>query len=176
MNIERMQKINELAKQMVQHGVVSDMDEATKQAEVMVNRGDTGIADVMELKKEEGRQEEGSGQRDSNVEDELNKLAFQVQEQSKTIKSLKQEMDRLRGEMQSLKSSGAKSAGSSAEKSGQEQSNEAIKREPEEPQTHLKKEEVEKPKAHPRAGGYDSDDVSIEKYFYSGPPKEEEEK
>lgn len=157
MDIEKMQKINKMARELVQHGVVSDMQEASKQAELMINRGDKGIADVMNIEQKEERSPEAKQKRDG-VEVELRMLKSQLNEQTKTIRGLADQLEQIKQDMGKLK--------------GMREQKPIMVKEPQKEQTELKKEEVKKAEPHPKVGKYDPDDVSIEKFFYSGPPKD----
>ncbi|PIN87003.1 hypothetical protein COV19_02320 [Candidatus Woesearchaeota archaeon CG10_big_fil_rev_8_21_14_0_10_44_13] len=164
MDVEQMQKINKLARELMQHGIAPDMEEATKQAELMINKGDNSISEVIRpnsTKRPEERQQVQQREERSDNEGavimELRKLATQLGEQSRTIKSLKEQLDGVKDEMGKLK----------AMKTHQP----VMIKQPFEEQVHLKKEEVKKDEPHPRVGAYASEDVSIEKFFYSGPPK-----
>lgn len=165
MDIDTMQKINRLAKELFQHGIASDMEEATKQAELMINRGDGGISEVMSLGKNKGSSQAQNTQNTQNAQEdrrddvmmELRKLGNQLNEQSKVIKTLKEQLDGVKGDMERLKVI--------------REQKPVMMKQPFEEQVHLRKEEVKKEEPHPRVGSYESSDVSIEKYFYSGPPK-----
>ena len=133
------------------------MEEATKQAELMVNRGDKGIADVMNIEKQEERSPEVKQKRD-DIEVELRMLKSQLNEQTKTIRGLADQLEQIKNDMGKLK--------------GMQQPKPVMMKEPQQPQSHLKTEEKKKEGPHPKVGGFDSEDVSIETYFYSGPPKE----
>lgn len=165
MDIESMQKINRLAKELVQHGIFSDTEEATKQAEMMINKGDKSISDVMKLGDLGAGSgtagEKGESYRNNDTEDlaaDLRMLATQLKEQARAINGLKEQLDGLRQEMSKLKT--------------MREQRPVMLKEPLQEQTHLKKEDVKKPEPHPRVGLYEpGDSISVEKFFYSGPPK-----
>ena len=154
-----MQKINQLAKQMVQHGVVPDIQEATKQAELMINRGDKGISDVMNIETDSSGEELSFDKKEkmNDLSADLRMLKNELNDQAKTIKGLADQLEQVKNDMGKLK--------------GFQQPRPVMMKEPQREQTELRKEEKERPKPDPKVGGFDSDDVSIEKYFYSGPPK-----
>ncbi len=164
MNIQNMQKINELARQLVDKGVYESMEEATKQAEIMVNKGDSGISSVLGTEKQ-AQAKEGAGQQaeEDDLRLQLRKVSNQVKEQSRIISELREQLNSLLKDIERMKSSEKK----------QEQQPSVIEREKEsgDDQTRLSKDATEK-KSHARSGKYESDDVSIERFFYSGPPKE----
>lgn len=164
MDIENMQKINRLAKELFQHGVAPDMEEATKQAELMINRGDKSISDVMNVESRfnpSKSPEEEHGSRSVSLKEELNAqlrmMASQINEQSRAIKVLMEQLEGIKLEMSQLKTAAKEQP--------------VMLKMPYNEQTHLKKDEVKKPAPHPRVGNYESSDVSIEKFFYAGPPK-----
>lgn len=156
MNIERMQKINDLAQQLVEKGVYDNLTDATQQAESMINKGDAGISDVLgtEQEKQEAQPQKTE---EEELKLQLRKLSYQVNEQSRTISELKSQLKSLLNDIEKMKS--------------EPKSSPILERKSENDQTSLSKEATEK-KSHARSGKYESDDVSIEKVFYSGPPKE----
>ena len=157
MDIKKMQKISELAKELVDKGVYDNLEEATKQAEVMVNKGDPGISAVLGTQsQEESNQENGQTKIYEELKLELRKLAFQVSEQAKSIAEFKSQLKNILDEINKLKLEKPKPI--LEKESGQEQ-------------TKISKEATEK-KPHAKVGNYNPGDVSIEKFFYSGPPKE----
>lgn len=159
MDVEQMQKINRLAKELMQHGIAPDMEEATKQAELMINRGDSSISDVIRPGRIIKGPEESPAKQAYNdeVASELRKLSTQLSEQSRVIKALKEQLESVKEEMGRLKAMKVQQP--------------VMIKQPFDEQAHLRKEEVKKEEPHPRVGSYDSEDVSIEKFFYSGPPK-----
>ncbi|MBD3313366.1 hypothetical protein GF345_02905 [Candidatus Woesearchaeota archaeon] len=170
MNIERMQKINDLAQQLVEKGVYENLTDATQHAEVMLNKGDSGISSVFGTEDKGGQAQTSSDQQSSGssgsqsssglseeeIRMQLRKLNYQVNDQARTIKDLKEQINSLLNDIEKMK--------------GQPKQNPVMERTKEDPQTHLSKEATEK-KPHARSGNYESNDVSIEQFFYSGPPK-----
>lgn len=158
MNIERMQKINELARQLVDQGVYADLMEATKQAEVMLNKGDSSISSIFGTEKssEPALQENISRQQEDEMKLQLRKLNYQVNEQSRVISELKAQMSSLLKEIERIKVEPRKAT--------------LLERPSGNSQTHLSKESTEK-KPHAKVGNYEPENVSVEEFFYSGPPK-----
>ncbi|MCX6706608.1 MAG: hypothetical protein NT001_00515 [Candidatus Woesearchaeota archaeon] len=165
MDVEKMQKINRLSKELVDKGIYADLQEATKQAEIMLNKDDSGISSVMKRDnpnsnvimpntKREEKQMDMSQEED--VKMQLRKLAMQANDQAKTISDLKLNIMNIIGEINRMKIEPRKPA--IMEKShGNDQ-------------TMLNKEATEA-KPHARTGNYNPTDVTIEKFFYSGPPR-----
>ena len=160
MNIEKMQKINDLARQLVDRGVYSDLTEATRQAEVMLNKGDEGISSVFGTEQriisEQARAPSQPSMHDDDLRIQLRKLSYQANEQAKIIEDLKSQLRSIISDINHIKLN--------------PRSGPILERPSGASQTMLSKEATEK-KPHARSGNYESDDVSIEKFFYAGPPK-----
>lgn len=161
MDVDKMQKINKLAKELFQHGMVPDLEEGTKQAEQMLNKDDQSISDVMKLGERpvQGRAPSPSFdvEREEDVNMQFRDLRNKVNEQARTIKALADQLNSIKEEMGKLK--------------GMRDARPVMMKEPQQPQTHLRKEDVKKDEPHPKVGNYDPSDISIEEFFYSGPPK-----
>ena len=160
MDIEKMQKINDLARQLVDRGVYSDLTEATRQAEVMLNKGDEGISSVFGTEQriisEQARAPSQPSMHDDDLRIQLRKLSYQANEQAKIIEDLKSQLRSIISDINHIKLN--------------PRSGPILERHSGSDQTMLSKEATEK-KPHARSGNYESDDVSIEKFFYAGPPK-----
>ena len=160
MNIEKMQKINDLAKHLVDRGVYGDLTEATRQAEVMLNKGDEGISSVFGTEQriisEQARAPSQPSMHDDDLRIQLRKLSYQANEQAKIIEDLKSQLRSIISDINHIKLN--------------PRSGPILERHSGSDQTMLSKEATEK-KPHARSGNYESNDVSIEKFFYAGPPK-----
>jgi len=161
MNIERMQKINEMAKQLVDKGVYEDLTEATRQAEIMINKGDSSISSVFGTEKEHEEENKPAPSQEDDIRIELRKVTYQVNEQSKIISELKNQINSLLSDIEKMKTS----------KPEPVKQNHILEKPAEQEQTTLSKESTEK-EPHAKVGNYTPDNVSVEQFFYSGPPKD----
>jgi len=162
MDVERLQKINRLAQELMSHGMAADMNEAVKQADDMISSRQE-VSQVMDIKSSETASVEQK-ENDNDMKLALRKLNYQLSEQNKVIAELKGNLQILADEVTALRNRKVPAP--------------VIEKPKEEPQTQLRQQSAqssaEKNKeagSHARTGGYSPDDVSIEKYFYSGPPK-----
>lgn len=169
MDIEKMQKINALAKDLVQRGMATDFSDATRQAEMMINKDDSGISAVFNRQTNMQQQTQPSSSQSSSsgsfasndnidrlndMRMELRKVAFQVSEQSKTIEELKTYMKGLNDEIKRMKVERPRPA--------------IMEHEQGRPQTTLTRESTDK-QPHAKVGNYTPENVSVEQFFYSGP-------
>lgn len=174
MDIERMQKINNLARELVQRGMAEDMMEATKQAESIINKNDPSISNVMRVdsrnmnassmsstrKEERQMQPQMNAEQEEEIRLQLRKLTNQLNEQSKLISDLKLNIINVINEINRMKIEPRKPAVIERPKlAGSDHD-----------QTVLSKDATEV-KPHARTGNYNTEDVSIEKFFYAGPPR-----
>lgn len=161
MDVERVQKINALALDLLKQGLAADREEAVSQAEKMLSKGDYSSLmetydKVEDLKKEErGEKVKMLGQEEikelleknaSFVVKKIKEYQEQIEKLKKEMEELKNELGGMKGRIDNLKVSGA--AGK-------------------EPQRRLENKGKEEA-MHPRSGNYKDSDVSIEKFFYAG--------
>lgn len=165
MDVERVQKINNLALDLMKQGLAQDKEEAINQAEEILSKEDySSLSEAMEEVKELNLDREGG-----KMEEELSKekvreileknTTFMVQkmkENQKLMEAFKEEIGRLRDEITLLKSNMNKARQEPPLK-------EVVKTEPQQ-----KLEPKERSADHPRSGNYNDTDVSIEEFFYSG--------
>ena len=158
MDIEKMKRVNALARELKDHGIAMDYEEAYRQAEKMIESGlDSGDikTDDISVKpyvpKEEAKQSPGMGfdalelkslkGRLENLEQQLNVLFLKMNEIISEINKFEK-----------------KKADSPIELRPHEEKQNDM-------QANLKSQPTE---AHPRTGDYKSSDVAIEKMFYFG--------
>lgn len=164
MDIERVQKINSLALELLKQGLVSDREEAVKQAERIMDRGDySSLQETMSGGKRTDLEVAGkeSGLAQDKISEILEKnTTFIV----KKMREFQEQMEKINGEIGNLRNemSGVKREMNSLKSSG------VTKPSGEEPKRKPVAKESGGVKDHPRSGNYKEDDVSIEKFFYAG--------
>ncbi|MCX8147447.1 MAG: hypothetical protein N3D84_03200 [Candidatus Woesearchaeota archaeon] len=167
MDIERMQRISSLAKELVKRGMCSDIEEATKQAEIIINKNDPSISTVLATKQGQfhpdemqkkphnfTREEKMDTETENEMRMQLRKVSYQLNEQAKVIAELKNQLSSLINEINRLKV--------------ERVSRPIMVKEPGKEQTKISQEAVKK-EPHAKVGNYSPDEITIEKFFYSGP-------
>jgi len=169
MDVERIQKINNLALSLMKQGLAANREDAVLQAE-KVFRGQDGTEDYKQMVRqmegigeERKAQEKHDGQSTVLPADALDEQKIsQIMQQNtqflvKTIKDFAQEMETLRNEVKMLRSQMTiRQAEARAAHAAEQQS---------QPNPAGQQEKTQ---SHPRSGNYKADDVSIEKFFYMG--------
>lgn len=178
MDVERVQKINNLALELMKQGLAQDRDEAIKQAEVILAKGDNSLneslqggADKMESQgidrldldtgeiRAEKSEELSNGQIRKILERNTYFTVKKMKEYQDKIDGLKKELVELRKELSEIKYNVSNI-------SREQPLKEAVK---EKPQKKLETaNKGDSSKDHPRSGNYANEEVSIEKFFYSG--------
>lgn len=169
MDVEKVQRIGKLAKELLQHGMATDSDEALRLADSMVNKK-KDFSDMQNLvlgvkPGEERAPDVSAGSfaggdaaaismmvKDTSA---VKELQSQVGKHKDAIIELQEQMRLMVDEFNKLRTA-------------PQRQQVILEKEKDKPQTSLKPEEV---KPHPRAGGWSPGDISIEKFFYAGPPK-----
>ncbi len=168
MDVERVQKINNLALELMKQGLVQEREEAVKQAEGILAKKDCSSLNEevkeLNLDKEEGKMEEELGK--EKVREILEKnttfIVQKMRENQKQMGEFKEEINKLRSEITVLR-------GSMSNLKTKQESFALKEVAKEEPQQKLEAKESKSPvEDHPRSGSYSDVDVSIEKFFYSG--------
>lgn len=168
MDVERIQKINNLALDLVKQGLAPDREQAIQQAE-KIYEGKTEDYDAIregmtkvepEVQAQETRQELQPDLSQDQIKDILEQnTKFLV----KKITQFQEQISSMEKEMQTLKSQLAYNKIPSA---GQILTKEAVNEE--EPASEENPQSKENEEKHPRMGGYSDEDVSVEKFFYMG--------
>lgn len=162
MDISNVQKINQLAREFLDKGVTRSMEEAAEMAENLLTKNSRERAQIRETRQygwNQGLQEDLSLQ--------LRKVNVQINEHAKTILALRDQLQAMRTELDQLKREGKRHL-QMAEKPVERET--ATKEAEEEVsiQETAPEESVGK-KLHAKVGGYNPQDVAIEKIFYCGP-------
>jgi len=158
-DIEQIKQINALAKELLEHGIASNMEEAADQARKMIEKGQT-----IEVKRDsEITVRPASPQSLSNPGHSL--LGFDDLKQR--IETVEQQMESMIGKINEIISELNRVQKGKTEAPAPRQENSPITMEApkNDQQAHLKDEKVE---PHHRTGKYVPGDVAIEKMFYFG--------
>jgi len=174
MDVERVQKINSLAMELVNQGLARDKEEAVKQAEGILAKKD--YSSLNETVKETGDVSldaaKGAG---NEAEEELSQekvkeilekntvfIVGKMREFQEQMEGLKGEVNNLRNEVMKVRSKLGNLETRSDLKPGRGEARNEV------PQPQQNLEGGSGREIHPRSGDYVEDEVSIEKFFYSG--------
>jgi len=165
MDVERIQKINNMALNLLNQGLASSRDEAVLQAEKFY-KGTDGTENYADIRNRmatptvEERRNSHSDLSQDQIKEILEKnsvfLVKTIKEFQEKILAMEGEITRLRGVVQS--------GATTVREMMSHQQTQA-------PQPSSEQRTAEAPKApasHPRSGNYKDTDVSIEKFFYMG--------
>jgi len=152
MDVEKLRKINELAKELRDHNMCSTMDEAYAQAESMIS-GNTSVTKISSIN--EGKDIETQNivalRKTTNRIDEIEKQITDIYSQINEIKGL---VNEIVTEILKLKE----------QKKEEPRIEKQIVLETKQQHQHFSGNEP----SHPRVGGYKPEDVAIDKMFYFG--------
>ncbi len=166
MDVERIQKINALALELMKSGLASDREDAVIQAEKIYRSRDPqepykSMRETMqEVKADAGRgnTNQSSEMSDDKVKDILEKntnfMVSKIKEFQDKITALENQIGSLRNQM-------------SYQKPQQSAAPEVRQMPQSSPQQPMRGESSSS-STHPRSGNYNSSEVSIEKFFYMG--------
>jgi len=165
MDVERIQKINSLALDLMKKGLASDREDAVRQAEMVFknNSSDSNYAEIRELmekvKPEQAKHgNEAADLSKEKVQEILEKntqfIVKKMREFQEKMESLEKEVNQLRTQLNYQKLPTVKDV------VGQNQQ--------QQPPKLGEISNVTVPGNHPRSGNYKEGDVSIEKFFYMG--------
>ncbi len=178
MDVEQVQRINDLAVNLMKQGLVKDRDEAILQAQEILNsEQDLPTFNVNQTQKEE---------ESALTEDQIKQILQQnseflvqtIKEFNRKIESLENQVSHLRKEVSQQR---LPTVDELIEKEKQDKSevSQIQQSEPTEPVSETAAPVPEpspevaptedKSESHPRSGNYNDNDVSIEKFFYMGP-------
>ena len=169
MDIDKLQRINTLARELMKHGMAGSMDEAVRMAEEKIN-GAPEVSRIKEAMSDDMISQTQVSQSSDNLAPkekdaiELKKLKSALDSQSDMINSMAgkinemvTEFNKLNQEINRLKTIQVPSTPAVQEKKTQKGT-----------QTQFRPQAEEKKEGHARSGNYNSNDVSVEKIFYSG--------
>jgi predicted metal-dependent hydrolase len=163
MDVERIQKINNLAVDLVKQGLANDREEAIAQAEKIFKERDSGYSSIRETT-EEIHQETKKEEVKNNAPETLSqdKIKDILEQNTKylisRLKEFESKIATMENEISIIKT-----------KAAYQTTVREVVKSPEQKSTSAEPPKQEKPKeSHPRSGNYNEDDVSIEKFFYTG--------
>lgn len=172
MDVERIQKINTLALNLMKQGLASDKEDATQQAEKIYRSRETEDfkktnEKVNESKQEATRTSDPSGGKDlpqEQIKDILEQntkfLVKKIQDFQERIAYMEKELDALKVKMNYAKI--ASPGEVLTTKEAVQAKNGPVKL------GEVTDNNENVPKNHPKSGGFAQGDVSIEKFFYMG--------
>ena len=168
MDVDRIQKVNNLALDLMKQGLAQDREEAVVKAEEIFKERDTedyaNIRQTMEEVKPEIRVEEQREEKTEELSQETIKeiLGKNTQFIIKTFREFQEKIAGMEREISFMKNRMLNSGPAVKEvvsnvnkESGQQPAQQAEQEKPAE-------------NSHPRSGNYKNEDVSIEKFFYMG--------
>jgi hypothetical protein len=170
MDVDKLQKVQRLAQELIDHKIVESMDDAVAQAENIINKKQ----EVQEVRKEVEKDTQKL-EPEMDVTLEVKKLQTKISEQAKLMGELRSQLDVMVSDIKSLREEQTNL------KETQQTQKPFLEKSPEKPQTTLVKEEAKEVKeekseeGHPKVGEFKSQDVSVEKMFYCGPKDEKPE-
>lgn len=166
MSVEDVQKVNKLAQELLNHGIVASRDDAVRRAEEMLNKK---IADVQRNDQSQTVTSDGSVKAPGDPDyyrNIIERTRDQVQREMKSFTEmltlLASEVDSIKEEIKNLKINFRP----------QENVKEEVDRELKEEQTKIVEKQEAKQEPHPKRGNFNSSDVAIEKMFYYGNKKQ----
>lgn len=173
MDVDRIQKINTLALDLMKQGLAQDKEEAINQAEEILSREDysslnDAVDEVKELNLDEGEKkpELNLGQIKEIMEKNTAFVVKKMKEIYEQIEGLKNALCVLKKEVDGVRYNVANLP-------KEQPLREAVKEEPQQRLAEKPAEATKDSSDHPRSGNLDSSAVSIEKFFYSGSNKKD---
>ncbi|MBI2102519.1 hypothetical protein HYT55_01670 [Candidatus Woesearchaeota archaeon] len=168
MDVERIQKINSLAVELMKKGLATDRENAVVQAEQIYRNTDTeGYSSLRDTLREVKAEASPKKEIESAVDLSQDQIKEILEKNTKflvsTIKDFQEKMGNMEKELESLKTKLRYQSIPTAK--------EIIV---DAPQQASRPRPVEQPRGapttntHPRSGNYNEQDVSIEKFFYMG--------
>lgn len=163
MDVYKLQKVNELAKELISQGIATNSEDATKMAEKMIEQNrdneERPLSDI-----QDGMTPTTQTSEEESQDTDLRKLQNQVNSNSQSISQIHDklneiigEFNRLEGEINLLKNAARSEKQSTLQKDNS---------------PNTKQNNEDKPKQeegnNPRSGEFKSNDVAIDKMFYFG--------
>ena len=182
MDVERIQKINNLALDLVKQGLAVNRDEAIAQAEKVFTQEERDDYNSIIEMTDEARREVNESNAEAAEPQEQQESAPAQQELSKErikdilqqnsqflVKKIQEFQERILAMEKEMNSMKSKIAYNNIPSAGQILTKEDVKEPEPEPQPQQEaKQEANSDGNHPRSGNYNGQDVSIEKFFYMG--------
>jgi len=165
MDVERIQKINTLALELMRKGLATDRENAVVQAEQIYRNTDTeGYASLRDTLNEVRADATSKKEMQSAVDLSQDQIKDILEKNTKflvsTIKDFQEKMGNMEKELESLKSKVRYQSIPTAK--------ELIVDAPQQQAQTIQRGKPVEQSSHPRSGNYKEADVSIEKFFYMG--------
>ncbi|MBI1970058.1 hypothetical protein HYS48_05165 [Candidatus Woesearchaeota archaeon] len=173
MDIESIQKVNRLTKELVQRGMAGNMEEAALMAEQFLAKG----SQTREIRERMDNQHQPD-----ELNMQLRKLNYQLNEQAEQFKAMQEQLSALKQELNQLRLEGSKHVQAAPvrqeQKPGETPASATQQTLSTLTPTPAAQEAVTVAadsgeslgkKLHAKVGGYKPEDVAIEKIFYCGP-------
>lgn len=162
MDVDRLQKINNMALNLLQQGIAKDREDAVVQAEKIFQKNSQEYTELRtRMVQQTPQQEMSSAFAPDQIKDILEKNATfmvkKIQEFQGKIELLQSDIGKLREQMASRPATIVREVSAPAQQEQQR------------PQPQ--QQQAAAPASHPRVGAFNSQDVSIEKFFYMGNKK-----
>ncbi len=168
MDVDRLQKINSLALSLLQQGLATDREDAVQQAEKIYQKNSqeytelrTRVAVPTTNQQPQGAISALSAISQDQLKDILEKnttfMVKKIQEFQSKIESLQSDIGKLQEQMVSRPANIVREVPMQAQQEQQQQ--------------QPKQQQASPSSSHPRVGAFNSQDVSIEKFFYMGNKK-----
>tara|TARA_Y100000310_G_C20608584_1_gene776829 strand:- start:104 stop:598 length:495 start_codon:yes stop_codon:yes gene_type:complete len=162
MDVERIQKINNLALDLMKQGLAPDREAAIAQAE-KIFRADRGeFSEMRERMEEKPEPQEKQVVADLSQDQIKNILQQNSIFLVKTIKEFQEKIDSLEREIKQLRTQMTYNKLPTVKEVISNKEEQVV---PKIGEVHVNNEP---PKDHPRVGKYEEEDVSVEKFFYMG--------
>lgn len=183
-DIEKMQKVNRLAQELLSHGMATDMDDAFRQADGLINKEQGTLQSPSKAPVSYGQQPQAPPSpqgEDGNWFFAMQRLTKQLELQARSIEELKATISSLQSDLLTVKNMqnmrglqqqapiAQTVASSLPQQTSVQQGSPVEQRAPEVKQSYNRPQLAAKGSGNPRCGVFTSNDVSIEKFFYSGP-------
>jgi len=187
MDLENVKRVNDLARSLKDKGIVDTMDQATTMAEQITSRNSQGLQDIR-------TSDETHPSNNEALQMQVRKLNVQLQDQSKIIADLQHQINGFNRELNQMKQGRLIEPTFERQQPPAQEQQTPLESEPtetpEQPaeptfestgqptvepvpaQPHQPVEATappSEPAPHPKVSTFTSEDVSIEKIFYSGP-------
>jgi len=190
--VEDIRKINKMAKELISHGMASTFDEAVQKATKMIGEG-ASVTQSRDFGPQQTQQQQPMPKREQPVQqqsakDERTGMTWQqamaknneyivklLKDFQKQLEEHNQNFSKVQSSLQELSRRQTKMGDMmvTAPKGSEEiniEDDEETKQEPRGIPSNESKQE-EKKEAHPKQGGYNPEDVSVDKMFYFGNKK-----
>ena len=189
-DVEKMQKVNRLAQELMSHGMAGDMEDAFQQANNLINKEQGTLSSSTQqqaLHASPTPSPAAPQNQESNWFFAVQRLSKQIELQARTVEELKATISSLQSDlltvksMQNMRAMQATQQAAVSSTSVSVSSSSSSLASTEEPATkpnssisnvksgYNRPQLAERGSGSPRCGVFTSDDVSIEKFFYSGP-------